>query len=120
MSRAKSFLGLAIVENLKKEFVKAHPHVIEEYGRLRSDSNALIDKGCDSSQKLITLLNIRSVCKHAADFFAGERLNQSPIICFTETQTSDNVHISFPNFVSDSYMIVRHGSSDKFKNLLTL
>ena len=120
MSRAKSSLGLAIVENLEKEFVKAHPNVIKEYGRLRSDSNALIDKGCDSSQKLITLLNIRSVCKHAADFFADERLNQSPIICLAETQRSENVHISFPNFVSDSYMIVRHDSSDKFKNLLTL
>ena len=120
MSRAKSSLGLAIVENLEKEFVKAHPNVIKEYGRLRSDSNALIDKGCDSSQKLITLLNIRSVCKHAADFFADERLNQSPIICLAETQTSENVHISFPNVVSDSYMIVRHDSSDKFKNWLTL
>ena len=69
LSRAKSLLGLTIVGNLKKEFVKAHPNVIKEYERLHSDSNALIDKGSDSSQKRITLLNIRSVCKHVADFF---------------------------------------------------
>ena len=120
LSCAKSLLGLTIVGNLKKEIVKAHPNVIKEYERLRSDSNALVDKGSDSSQKLITLLNIRSVCKHVADFFADERLIQSPIICFTETQTSENVHIPFSNFVSDSYMIVRYDSSDKFKSLLTL
>ena len=113
-------LDLTLVGNLKKEFVKAHPNVIREYERLRSDSNARIDKGSDSSQKLITLLNIRSVCKHVADFFADKRLNRSPIICFTETQKSENVHIPFPNFVSDSYMIVRHDSSDKFKSLLAL
>ena len=113
-------LGLAIVRNLKTEFVKAYPNVIKEYERLRNDSNALIDKGSDSSKKLITLLNIRSVCKHVADFFPDERLNQSPITCFTETQTSENVHIPFPNFVSDSYISVRHESSDKLKSLLTL
>ena len=87
---------------------------------MRSDLNALIDKGSDSSLKLITLLNILSVCKHVADFFADERLNQSPIICFTETQASENVNVLSSNFVSDSYMIVCHGSSDKFKGLLTL
>ena len=117
LSYAKSLLGLW---NLKKEIVKAHPNVIKEYERLRSDSNVLVDKGSDSSQKLITLLNIQSVCKHVADYFADERLIQSPIICFTETQTSENVHIPFSNFVSDSYMIVRYDSSDKFKSLLTL
>ena len=98
---AKSLLGLIAVRNLKKKIVKAHPNVIKEYERLRSDSNAVIDKGSDSSQKFITLLNIQSVCKHVAvaDCFADERLNQSPIICFTETETSENVHILFRNFV---------------------
>ena len=52
LSRPKSLLGLTIVRNLKKEFAKAHPNVIKEYERLRSDSNVLIDKGSDSSQKL--------------------------------------------------------------------
>ena len=105
---------------MKKEFFKAHSNVIKEYERLPSDSNALINKGRESSQRLITLLNIRSVCKHVADFFADERLNQLPIIWFPETQTSENVRIPVPNFVSDSYMIVLHDSSDKFKSLLTL
>ena len=113
-------LGLAIIGNLKKEFIKAYPNVIKEYERLRSGSNALIDKGSDSSQKLITLLNIRSVCKHVAGFFADERLNNSRIICFTETQTSENMQIPVPNFVSDSYMIVCHDNSVKFKSLLLL
>ena len=120
LSRAKSLLSFTIIGILKKEFVKAHSNVIKEYERLRSYSNVLIDKGSDLCQKLITLLNIRSVCKHVADFFADERLNLSPIICFTETQTSENVYIPFPNFVSDSYMIVRHISLNKFKSLLTL
>ena len=35
-------------------------------------------------------------------------------------QTSEKVHIPFPNFVSDSYIIVRHDSSDKFRSLHTL
>ena len=113
-------LGLTIVVNLKKEFVKANPNVFKEYEKLRSDSDALIDKGSDSNQKLFTLLNIRSVCGHVTDFFLDERLNQSPIICFIETQTSENVHILFPNFISDSCIIVLHDSSDKFKSLLAL
>ena len=85
---------------MKIEFVKAHLNVIKEYERLRSDSNPLIDKENDSSQKLITLLNIRSVYKDVADFFADEILNQAAITCFTETQASENVHIAFPEFVS--------------------
>ena len=120
LSRVKSLIGLTILGNLKKEFVKANPNVFKEYEKLRSDSDALIDKGSDSSQKLFTLLNIRSVCGHVTDFFLDERLNQSPIICFIETQTSENVHILFPNFISDSYIIVLHDSSDKFKSLLAL
>ena len=90
-------LGLIAVKNLKK----AHPNVIKEYERLRSHSNAVIDKRNNSSQNFITLLNIQSVYKHVAvsDCFADERLIQSPIICFTETETSENVHIMFPNFV---------------------
>ena len=76
---AKSLLDLIAVRNLKKEIAKAHLNVIKEYERLRSDSNAAIDKGSGSSQKFITLLNIQSVCKHVAvvDCFADERLNQS-------------------------------------------
>ena len=35
LSRAKSLLGLIIVENLKKGFVKAHPNLIKEYERLQ-------------------------------------------------------------------------------------
>ena len=35
LSRAKPLLGLTIVGNLKKEFVKAYPNVIKEYERLR-------------------------------------------------------------------------------------
>ena len=61
LSRAKSLLGFTIIGILKKEFVKAHSNVIKEYERLRSYSNVLIDKGSDLCQKLITLLNIRSV-----------------------------------------------------------
>ena len=120
LSRAKSLLGLAIVENLKNKFFKAHSNAIKEYETLRSASNDLIDKRSDSSQNVITLLNIRSVCRHIADFFTDERLNQSPIICFTETKTSENVHIPLPNFVSDSCMMVRRDISDKFKSFLTL
>ena len=63
---------------------------------------------------------MQSVCKHVANFFADERLNQSVIICFTEMQTSENVHIPFQKFISDSYMIVRHDSADKSKSFLTL
>ena len=42
LSRAKFLLGLTIVGNLKKDFVEAHPNVIEilQYERLRSDSNS--------------------------------------------------------------------------------
>ena len=41
-------------------------------------------------------------------------------MCFIEMHRSENVHIPFTNFVSDSYMIVGYDSSDKFKSLLTL
>ena len=61
------------------------------------------------------------ICLQAcSSFFTDERLNQSPIICFTETQTGVNVHIPFPNFASDSHMIVCHDSSDKFTSLLKI
>ena len=101
LTYAKSLLGLIAVKNLKKETIKAHPNVIKEYERFRSHSNAVVDKRSNSSQKFITLLNIQSVYKHVAvsDCFADARLIESPIICFTETETSENVHILFTNFV---------------------
>ena len=42
LSRAKSLVGLAIVGDFRKEFVKAHLEIIKENERLRSDSNVLI------------------------------------------------------------------------------
>ena len=88
---------------MKKEFAKAHPNVIKRYERLRSDSNALIGERSGSSQKLITLLNIRSVCKHVADYFADERLNSQQTyasekrrylkICTYRSQMLFQIHI---------------------------
>ena len=42
--------------------------MIKENERLRRDSNVLIDKGSGSSQKRITLLNVRSICKYVVAF----------------------------------------------------
>ena len=103
LSRAKSFIGLTIVGSLKK----AHPNVIKEHERLRRDSNAFIDKGSDSSKKLITLLNIRFVCKHLAYFFPDERLNQSSIICL-RAQINSKVCLHCTTKIILSAFIVRH------------
>ena len=71
LSRAKSLIGLDRPYNCRKfekQIVKGHPNLIKENERLRRDSNVLIDKGSGSSQKLITLLNIPSVCKYVVAF----------------------------------------------------
>ena len=63
LSRTKS-----LINKFEKQIVKGHPNVIKENKRLRRDSNVFIDKESGSSQKLITLLNIRSICKYVVAF----------------------------------------------------
>ena len=71
-------------------------------------------------QKFISLLNIRSICKHTSDFFADNRLNKSPIICYTDTQTTQNTRIPILANILESCNVLRNDNQDKFKSLLIM
>ena len=93
--RAKFLAGLSIVGKFQREFVQANPEVIQEYERLRSDSFALISNNSLPRKSFTTLWNIRSIFKHISDFFEDDRLYNTPMICFTKTQITQNMQILF-------------------------
>lgn len=51
LSPAISLVGLTIIRDFRKEFVKAHIEIVKEYGWLRNDSDALINNGGHPKQK---------------------------------------------------------------------
>ena len=93
MSRVKSMEGLHFTGQFRRNAFNCNTKVNEEYARLRTKEQQLT-KLADSSQNNyslhITLLNVRSLRRHAVDIYHDEFLYKIDILCLTETQISFN------------------------------
>ena len=91
-----------------------------EYERLRNTSVLQAVKSINvlSNKSLtITLLNTRSLSKHAIDISVDNALLNSDILALTETQLlPDQNNDSIENYL-DNFTIIYNNSTDKFQSL---
>ena len=69
---------------------------------------------------LITLLNIRSIGRHVDDFLSDIHINEAPIVCFTETQMTENMTMLLHSDLLESYETIVNSNTNKFKSFIML
>ena len=119
LSRMRSLSGLTLTGTFIATAVKADPRAIQEYERLRLESLLLFQTfpfvSCDSLA--INLLSVKSLHKHSIDIACDQRLLESDLLCFIETQVlieqnTDNIKDCLRDFV-----ILHNTSPDRFQSI---
>ena len=119
LSRLRSLSGLTLTGTFTATAIKADPRAIQEYERQRLESPLLSQTfpfvSCNSLT--INLLNVRSLHKHSTDIACDQRLLQSDLLCFTETQvlieqSTDSIKDCLRDFV-----ILHNASPDRFQSI---
>ena len=89
LSRVTSLNGLFLIDDYKSSFIRADPKATTEYEILRKEYPVEPIEDCaplSESSLTITLLNTRSLPKHAIDIAYDNIILESDLICLTETQ----------------------------------
>ena len=120
LSRVTSLDGLFLIGQYKPKAIKADPKASKEYERLRKESQFLsVPAFSLLTEKTfsLTLLNTRSLNKHAIDVAADNVFLESDVICFTESQLlpdQDTTHIE--NTLND-FNMTYNSSTFKYESL---
>ena len=120
LSRVKVFEGLYLIGEYLKSAIRVNQDAAKEYERLRQENLFVYPKDfpVTESNIVITLLNTRSLRKHAVDTANDEILCQNDILCLTETQLSENSDTSEIENVLNNFSIEYNTSiQSKFKSL---
>ena len=122
LSRATSLNGLFLTGNYSSSAITASGTVHKEYQRLRSSENLL--KPLESfsvfdSTLNMTLLNIRSLLKHAGELKHHKEIISNDVLLLTETQIEQyNINVENINQnLDDLSNFIFNNNVDKFKSL---
>ena len=123
LSRATSLNGLFLTGNYSASAITASGTVHKEYQRLRSSENLL--KPLESfsvfdSTLNITLLNIRSLLKHAGELKHHKEIISNDVLLLTETQIGQqyNIHVEdIKQNLNDLTNFIFNNDVEKFKSL---
>ena len=124
LSRVTSLNGLYLTGQFKENLIKADPKATEEYTILKEQYSLEVPKYYNIlpiNTLIITLLNARSLLKHACDIAADSTLVQSDLICITETQISESSDVSCVTENLNQFQpIFNNHNNDKFCSLANL
>ena len=117
LSRVTSLNGLYLTGEYNRSAIKADVRATIEYETMRKHhSMKPIDKcaSVSTDSLTITLLNTRSLRKHAVDITSDEVISDSDIILLTETKIAPGDDIVSIYEILNDFDIVHNVSSDKF------
>jgi len=120
LSRVTSLDGLYITGNFDKKFVNSDKRATNEYDRMRENSkleSVESFKYPSDGSLLISLLNVRSLAKHAIDIKHDNFLIQNDILCLTETQLTDEPDCSICDLLSPLSISVNNTGPDKYSSI---
>ena len=121
LSRVTSLNGLFLTGEFKATAIKASPDAFNEYERMRLEciseplpynSDALLD-----STLTITLLNTRSLQRHAIDIAHNDTLLNTDILCLTETQLLPNQNTDHISQLLNDFEFCHNCCEDKFQSI---
>ena len=125
LSRVTSLNGLYLIGSYNKNAIIADRSVVDEYERLRNESQFEgLDgwRDTDAFTFTLSLLNTRSLRKHLHDIVLDKYIMGSDIICFTETQIKHGVNVEEINLAmsnNDDYGFTMeyNNSEDRYSSL---
>ena len=120
LSRATSLNGLFLLGSLKKNAIKADPRAIQEYDRLRQEAS--IKPVCSvltDDSLTVTLLNTRSLIKHAIDIALDKSITDTDLLCLTETQLTSTHDLEDISRILSKFPSILHNicNADKFQSI---
>ena len=119
LSRVTSLDGLTLIGTFNKKAIRVDSRATEEYNFMRENCqyNRVEDIGNISDHSLIlTLLNARSLGKHAADISSDKILMESDVIGFTETQIT-NIHNNIEGILEPFNIIQNNNGHNRYANI---
>ena len=116
LSRVTTLNGLYLTGTFNENAFKADLKAFEEYERLRSDCILANVPNISSSEDSVTLtlLNTRSLKKHAIDIKCDSHLMETDILCLTETHILPEQNVDGINAVLNPLTITYNNNQDKF------
>ena len=116
LSRVTSLNGLYLTGNFDQTAFKSDEKAFAEYERLRSECtlSSIPDIVCTNNSITITLLNIRSLKKHAVDLTSNKELMTTDILCLTETHILPDQDVEDINNQLNPLTLIYNNSPDKF------
>ena len=115
-----SLNDLYITGQFKCIGIKSDPRALQEYERMRAECpiEPLCNAGLVSNDTLtITLLNTRSLHRHALDIAHDKELLNTDVLCLTETQLVPNQHTNVITEVLHHFEFCHNKCDDKFQSL---
>ena len=120
LSRVTSLAGLFLTGNYNLKAIKADPRAHEEYERMRNECliEPLPVADFNSRGSLtITLLNTRSLQRHAIDIAHEQRLLDTDILCLTETQLMPDHNTNNIDNTLHHFQFLHNKCNDKFQSI---
>ena len=120
LSRVTSLNGLHLIGDYKSSAIRSDPRATAEYELLRKDYPIEPIEDCNvisPNSLTISLLNTRSLRKHAIDIACDSVLLESDLICLTETQIEVDSDISEISNILNEFTIIHNENTDKYCSL---
>ena len=119
LSRVTSMTGLNLIGTFKRTAIRVDSRATKAYNFMRENCqyNRIEDIGKISDDSLIvTLLNTRSLAKHAIDIFCDKLLMESDVIGFTETQIM-SIHNNIEGILEPFSIVYNNFGNNRYANI---
>ena len=119
LSRVTSLNGLFLTGEYKSSAIKADQRALQEYERMRAECKLESLNNADISDDtlVITLLNTRSLHRHAVDILNDQELLNTDVLCLTETQLLPEQDTNNISGVLSCFNYLHNISADKFQSI---
>ena len=120
LSRVRSINGMFLTGEFKSAAIKSDIRALQEYERMRKESpiDSIHNDNVLSSDSLtFTLLNTRSLSRHAIDIAHDPQLLNTDILCLTETQLMPDQSTNDIAETLHPFKFIHNKCNDKFQSL---
>ena len=119
LSRITNFDESCLTGSYNRALIKTNVAAKDEYDRLKLHQPfvPILTKYPEKHSFIISLLNTRSLNKHAIDIASAGTLLSSDIICLTETQLVLNQNIVNIENALSNFSVIFNSSERKFRSL---
>ena len=103
----------------KSSVIKADQRALQEYERMRAECKLepLHNANTSDDTLVITLLNTRSLHRHAVDIWNDQELLNTDILCLTETQLLPEQDTNNISDVLNCFNYLHNINADKFQSI---